>query len=524
VVKLEKFAKIKEQKLNGLKKSQASRNLGLDYKTISKYWDMSNEEYIKLNQKSKNRAKKIDRYKNKILEWIKENQDMTTAQIQDWLLENNYNLDFSERTLRLFVKNLREEYDIPKSEPARQYEAVEELPMGFQSQVDLGSIWLKKMNGSKVKIYCFAMVLAHSRYKFLWWSDKPFTTLSFIDAHIKAFEYFGGIPIEIVYDQDRILAVSENSGDIIYTERFQNYLNSVRFKIRLCRTYDPESKGKIEAVVKYAKNNFAKHRIFEDIKTFNEKSLKWLERTGNKKIHETTKKVPVEVFSLEKEQLMPVPNLFTNQIDTNILTYTLRKDNTVSYKQNRYQVPKGTYKPGKEVNLKIIDNKMDIIDKETGEIIISHTVSYLKGKLITLSHPERDKNIKNVKVKEIYQKTLKELGQTKEAEEFLNTVAKEKSRYIKDQCTAVLKAIKNYEPDIIEKALKYCIKRNLCSAGNLKDVLIYLSERNTKIASITKYKSFTIAIPSKYKDIKPENRDISEYINSFEEDKDRWIN
>jgi hypothetical protein len=221
---------------------------------------------------------------------------------------------------------------------------------------------------------------------------------------------------------------------------------------------------------------------------------------------------------------MPVPNLFTNQIDTNILTYTLRKDNTLSYKQNRYQVPKGTYKPGKEVNLKLIDNKMDIIDKETGEIIISHTVSYLKGKLITLSHSERDKNIKNVKVKEIYQKTLKELGQTKEAEEFLNTVAKEKSRYIKDQCTAVLKAIKNYEPDIIEKALNYCIKRNLCSAGNLKDVLIYLSERNTKIASITKYKSFTLDIPSKYKDIKPENRDISEYINSFEEDKDRWIN
>ena len=87
---------------------------------------------------------------------------MTAAQIQDWQLENNYNLDFSERTLRLFVKNLREEYDISKSEPVRQYEAVTELLMGYQAQVDLGSIWLKRVNGSKVKIYCFAMVLAHS--------------------------------------------------------------------------------------------------------------------------------------------------------------------------------------------------------------------------------------------------------------------------------------------------------------------------------------------------------------------------
>ena len=142
-------------------------------------------------------------------------------------------------------------------------------------------------------------------------------------------------------------------GDIIYTEGFQNYLDSARFKVRLCRAFDPESKGKIEAVVKFAKYNFAKHRIFEDINSFNDDSFKWLERTGNKKVHEVTKKVPAEVFTLEKEHLKPIPNLFNIKTDTNILTYIVRKDNTVIYKQNRYQVPKGTYEPGLEVKLKI---------------------------------------------------------------------------------------------------------------------------------------------------------------------------
>ena len=126
----------------------------------------------------------------------------------------------------------------------RQYEAVPELPMGFQAQVDFGEIWLERKNGSKVKVYCFGIVLSHSRYKFLWWQDKPFTTLTFIDAHNKAFEYFGGMPKELVYDQDRILSVSENAGDIIYTEGFQNYLDSAKFQVRLCRAFDPESKGK----------------------------------------------------------------------------------------------------------------------------------------------------------------------------------------------------------------------------------------------------------------------------------------
>ena len=68
---------------------------------------------------------------------------------------------------------------------------------------------------------------------------------------------------EIVYDQDKILAVSENSGDIIYTEIFQSFSNEMKFSIYLCRKSDPESKGKIEAVVKYAKNNFAKTEFLQ---------------------------------------------------------------------------------------------------------------------------------------------------------------------------------------------------------------------------------------------------------------------
>lgn len=76
--------------------------------------------------------------------------------------------------------------------------------------------------------------MTHSRYKFILWQEKPFTTDTFVQAHIKAFAFFGGRPQEMVYDQDKILAVSENNGDIIYTEGFQNYVNEVKFDIFLC--------------------------------------------------------------------------------------------------------------------------------------------------------------------------------------------------------------------------------------------------------------------------------------------------
>lgn len=521
MIKLDKFAKIKEEKLRGFKKSQVSRNLELDYKTITKYWDMTNDEYINCTSQSKKRDKKADKYKEVILGWIKEYSDISTAQIQDWLLERYDELDFKDRTLRLYVSDLRSEHNLPKEKTKRQYEAVPELPMGFQAQVDFGEIWLKRSNGSKVKVYCFGIVLSHSRYKFLWWQDKPFTTLTFIDAHNKAFEYFGGMPKEMVYDQDRILAVSENAGDIIYTEGFQNYLNSVKFEVRLCRAFDPESKGKIEAVVKFAKYNFAKNRIFEDIDSFNEDSLKWLERTGNKKVHEITKKVPQEVFALERDHLKPVPNLFYFKTNNNILTYIVRKDNTISYKQNRYQVPKGTYRPGLEIQLKTLNNKIDIIDIETGEIIVSHGINSGKGKLIRIYHPERPKN---KSTEEIYEKTILALGGTNKAIELLDNIAKEKTRYVKDQFGLILKEIKKYEKEVIEETIIYCTERKLYSAGIFKDALVYIHERKIETSKDKIYSPAKLSIPLKYKGLKPKNRDINEYINSFKGDKEKWKN
>lgn len=521
VVKLDRFAKIKEQKLKGFNKSQVSRNLKLDYKTVTKYWNMTNEEYINCIKESKSRDKKIDKYQDIILDWIKEYRDISTAQIQDWLLERYDQLDFKDRTLRLYVSNLRSKHNLPKEENMRQYEAVEELPMGFQAQVDFGEIWLKRLNGSKVKVYCFAVVLSHSRYKFLWWQDKPFTTLTFIDAHNRAFEYFGGMPKEMVYDQDRILAVSENAGDIIYTEGFQNYLNNARFGVRLCRAFDPESKGKIEAVVKFAKYNFAKNRIFEDINSFNEDSLKWLERTGNKKVHEVTKKVPAEVFTLERDHLKPIPNLFSSTTNNNILTYIVRKDNTVIYKQNRYQVPKGTYTPGLEVKLKILNNKVEIVNIETDEIIVSHGLNTGKGKLVPIYHPERPKNKSR---EQIFSKTLLALGGTDKAKELLNNIAKEKTRYIKDQLGLILKEIKNYEKEVIEETITYCTERKLYSAGIFKDALVYINNKKIPIDSDKIYAPAKLLVPSKYKGLKPQNRDINEYINSFKGDKDKWKN
>lgn len=63
-------------------------------------------------------------------------------------------------------------------------------------------------------------------------------------SHENAFEFYGGMPEEIVYDKDHLIKVSENAGDFILTGEFQAYKEQRGFRMYLCRKSDPESKGK----------------------------------------------------------------------------------------------------------------------------------------------------------------------------------------------------------------------------------------------------------------------------------------
>ncbi|RNC27981.1 MAG: hypothetical protein AWM53_02056 [Candidatus Dichloromethanomonas elyunquensis] len=157
----------------------------------------------------------------------------------------------------------------------------------------------------------------------------------------------GGMPKELVFDQDRLLAVDENYGDIIFTREFEQFRLASGFEVYLCRGAD--RKGRIEATVKYFKNNFAKNRQFVDIDMWNESFGEWLERTGNAKVHSITKKVPAEVFEQERLFLKPVPQTIKSY--ETILTRDVHKNNAIFYKGNRYTLPLGTYRSGSKVPL-----------------------------------------------------------------------------------------------------------------------------------------------------------------------------
>lgn len=461
------YSKIHELKAQKIKKSQVARELSLNPKTVTRFWNMTPEEFLVF--RNKNRKHKLDKYETVIVNRLREFPDLSAAQILDWLLEIYEDKSLKERTVRRYVAWLRKKHQIPKPTSTRQYEAVEELPPGLQLQVDFGQITTCNTNGGKTTLYCMGAVLSHSRHKYAEWSDTPLTTPRLVTMLTRCFEFYGGVPKELVFDQDKLIAVSENYGDIIFTAEFERFKQLMGFRVYLCRKSDPESKGKVEAVVKYLKNNFAKHRLYTSLADWNQAQLEWLERTGNAKEHGTTKKVPAQVFLLEKQYLRPVPTT-KNAVD--ILTVTVRKDNTILYKSNRYSVPLGTYCPGRKLAINENQGILRIIDSETEELIADHATCYERGKLIKNRHHSRDLT---TKVDELFQQVLGKLGNALEAKTFLTAIRQEKRRYARDQFNLIEKLAADYNDDVLFRAITYCLENRLYSAVECRDAAEYFA-------------------------------------------------
>lgn len=482
-----------------LRITQISKQLKLSRNTVYKYLSMTFEEAVE-EFGTLNRKKKLDPYRDWIVNWLQEYPSLSGAQIYDWLLERFPDLEVGESTVRRYVNEMREIYHIDKKHEPRVYEAVEELPPGKQLQVDWGQAIQKTMDKKEIKLYFIAFVLAHSRQKYMVWQDHPFTTQDAIRCHEHAFRYYDGMPEEIVYDQDNLISVSENAGDLLLTAEFQRYVNQRRFNIYLCRKADPESKGKIENVVKYIKHNFAKHRVYSTLESWNERALQWLERTGNYKVHHTIKKRPVEVFLLEKQHLKPVsPSLSIAESKlTESITRNVNKDNTIRYRSNRYSVPVGTYTACTEVKLHVKEHQLTIVHAHTGEVITRHNVCTEKGKFIKNTNHSRDHSLS---LQHLKQEVLTLISHEK-AEAFIKEIYQRYGRYRRDQLLR-LKQVALEHPHWIHRALERCLHEKWYSANDVRDVVAFLKRipPETVKKPITASKQ-AISIPVHTRDVK----------------------
>lgn len=501
-----KYAEVRKLQEEGFSINSIAKKLNMSRNTIKEYIGMAPEEFEDFLISLRNRSKKLDPFRDHILQWLHEHPDLTGAQVHDWLEERMSFKGAAENTVRNYVNELREMYHIPKSVRHREYSTIPESLPGQQAQVDFGQTVVKMTSGGNKRLYFIAFILSHSRYKYVEWLDRPFRTADVVRCHENAFGYYEGMPVEMVYDQDALLAVSENAGDLILTAEFTKYQAARGFKIYLCRKSDPESKGKIEQVVKFVKNNFSKNRVFDQLTTWNEACLAWLKRTGNHKTHHNIKKRPSEVHALEKQHLRKVSTtyLFENTL-TSSITRKIHKDNVIRYLQNRYSVPSGTYQEA-SLNLAYLqvseDQTLLIRLKPTGPVLAKHQLSKEKGLVISDPlHRMKSESKSSLLIHQLTDAFSNKAG----IQWFIEALTEKYPRHLVDQLKVIQKAIRNY-PNSAEAALKEVQKLQLISGNDFRDIA-YSLDLQVQQPSATE-----IQLNQKYIELKAPERSSDTYL------------
>jgi len=204
------------------------------------------------------------------------------------------------------------------------------------AQADFGEA-LAVIGGVERKIHFLVMELPHSDACFL----KAYpaeTTEAFCDAHVAAFEFFGGVPVSILYDNTKI-AVARILGDgkrkrtRVFSELVSHYL----FEDRFGRPGKGNDKGKVEGMVGYTRRNFMvpkpRFASFDDLNAYLAGQCR--KRMGDKlRGHKGT---IGERFVADAEQLQPLPAVPYDACDKQ--SVRVSSLSLVRYRGNDYSVP-----------------------------------------------------------------------------------------------------------------------------------------------------------------------------------------
>ncbi len=503
--KLMMYHQIQQMSRNGWKVAKIASFLVLNRRTVRKYLLMTEDEFLEYQQFIGNRARELDSFEGFVKVKLEQYSDTSAAQMHDWLKEHYDSFpEVSAKTVYNFVMRVRQKFNIPKAIHNRDFNIVHELPFGEQAQVDFGQYNMRSSKGKRIVVYFFTIVLSRSRYKYVYFSPVPFTAALAVNAHQKAFEYYEGIPREIVYDQDKVFLTDENKGDLVLTQQFKAYCREMPFKLYFCRKADPQSKGKVENVVKYVKQNFLYNRPFVDIPTLNTEALAWLKRTANGTKHAVTREKPYILWLEEKKHLTTIVSYSFNNTET---TYPVRQDNSFLYKCNIYTLPEGTYKGrGTEITITVTGKELVINDIYRNRLC-THALSTDKGRIIANTDHRRDKS---KTVKKLLLDVAISFPDYDKALPYLEQLCNEKRRYARDQLTAIRKTIQKANPEHITKALAYCIKNNIYSASDFEAVINKYQQNGGNQKVIVPEQPIN-SLNRKLHEIVPQKSDIENY-------------
>jgi transposase len=363
MIALEKQLDIQYWHKQGLCASQIARKLGIDRRTVQKYID--HPEKINQPRKAAPRSSKVDAFKDQIALYLQEDAAYRASTIYDRLKKTGYNGCYE--LVKRVVRSQKAEYS------RKAYIRFETEP-GQQAQVDFAEFAVEQPDGSVTKYYLFSLVLGYSRMLYCELLSRC-DMVSFLQAHIRAFEALGGVPCEILYDRMKNVFIRQLAGKTDFTQSLVNLAVHYGFTPRVAPAYAPWVKGKVERPFDFIREGFWRGYRFTDLVTANRDLSAWLSEKSER-VHATTNERVDLRFAREKSSLLCLPPHPCDVSER--LSRTVWKDCAVRIDGNRYVVAHTLV--GQKVLARRAGDTLRIFADDL--LVVTYTIPEGKGHLV----------------------------------------------------------------------------------------------------------------------------------------------
>jgi len=320
----------------------------------------------------------IDAFKDDVKHYLEECADLSAVQIHRRLVRERQ-FRGSVYVVRRYVRTLRER-------KRRAYLHLAYLP-GECAQVDWAHFGHTEIRGAKRRVSAFVMVMAYSRllYVELTLSERMD---AFLEAHDRAFRYFGGVPKKLLYDNCRTVVIQRAGRGRRFHPRLLEFADHYLFKVATCPPRRPWHKGIVESGIGYLRKSFRRGRgRLEDLETAREELRMWLDDVANVRTHRTTGESPRHLFaSREAASLLPLPG---HPHDTAHLELSASVDKfyRVAFDGNRYSVP---FRLAHRKGLVLRATTAHVEVYADGERVACHLRSYGRGEDVYEGQHDQD--------------------------------------------------------------------------------------------------------------------------------------
>lgn len=213
-----------------------------------------------------------------------------------------------------------------------------ECEPGQEAQIDYGTLYLPiGENGRLKKVHVLLVTLSHSRKCYVE-AVLSQNSESFLRSLENSFRHFGGVPERLCPDNLKAAVIKADWYEPELNPKLRDFASHYGTVILPSRPRTPTDKGKVEAGVKYVKNNALKGKSFTSLAEVNEHLRWWLANVADKRIHGTTKRqVGTHFEQAEKAALRPLPDsLFPSYEEGR---RSVHRDSYIEVKGAYYEVP-----------------------------------------------------------------------------------------------------------------------------------------------------------------------------------------